>query len=67
MPTHFSEKAGSGNGFLTFDIVEQASSVTDAVESNYLEHAAAAREIAIEYFGSDRVLVRMLEEIFASD
>jgi hypothetical protein len=65
--TGFSKCISVGKGVLAFDTVDQASAAIDAVESNYLEHAAAAREIAAEYFASDRVLVRMLDEIFASD
>jgi hypothetical protein len=64
--TGFSKHISVGKGVLTFNTVEEASSAIEVVESNYLEHAAAAREIAIRYFDSDRVLVRMLDAIFAS-
>jgi len=65
--TGFSKHISVGKGVLTFDTVDQASAAIDAVEGNYPKHMAAAREIAVQYFDSDRVLRRMLDVIFASD
>jgi hypothetical protein len=65
--TGFSKHIAVGKGVLAFDTVEQASAAIAVVEGNYLEHAAAARAIAAQYFDSDQVLARMLDAIFASD
>ena len=36
------------------------------IEANYARHAKAAREIAAEYFDSDKVLTRLLEDALNS-
>jgi hypothetical protein len=36
------------------------------IEGDYRSHAAAAREVAIDQFDSDKVLVRVLDDIFAT-
>jgi hypothetical protein len=33
------------------------------ITGNYARHAAAAREIAVEYLAADRVLPRLLESL----
>ncbi len=65
--TGFSKRMRVGEGVLAFDTLDQATAAIDAVEGNYAAHAAAAREFAMQYFDSDRVLVRMLDAIFARD
>jgi hypothetical protein len=41
--------------------MEEAANAIREVETNYDKHAKAAREIAEEYFDSDRVLTQMIE------
>ena len=63
--TGFTKYIPAGKGLLAFDTVEEAAAAIDAVEGNYDVHAQAAAEIAAEFFDSDRVLGRMLDDIFA--
>jgi hypothetical protein len=51
-----------GEGLLAFRTVEEAAAAIDGVECHYARHAQAARAIAEEYFDSDRVLTRLIEE-----
>ena len=39
----------------------------ETVEGDYRSHAAAARELAADQFGSGKVLTRMLDDIFSAD
>ncbi|MGH6817119.1 MAG: hypothetical protein ACREC6_15585, partial [Hyphomicrobiaceae bacterium] len=64
--TGFSKYIPVGKGLLAFDTVEQAGSDIAAVEADYLTHASAARDVAAEYFDSDKVLSRMLDALFAA-
>jgi hypothetical protein len=54
-----------GKGLLAFDSLEQASAAIETVERDYRSHAEAARELAADQFGSDKVLSRMLDDIFS--
>jgi hypothetical protein len=49
-----------GLGLLTYRDVETAAQCLEAVQRDYVRHAAAAREFAREYLDSDRVLTRIL-------
>ncbi len=51
-----------GEGILTFTTLEEAVAAVREVEGNLARHARAARAIAAEYFGSDRVLSRLLDD-----
>jgi hypothetical protein len=51
-----------GRGVLTFSDLEQAIDGVRAVDSDYARHARAAREIAAEYFDSDKVLTRFVSD-----
>jgi hypothetical protein len=51
-----------GAGLLCFSDPDQAVEAVHAVDDSYAQHATAAREIAREYFATDRVLPRMLAE-----
>ena len=64
--TGFSKTVPVGRGLLAFDTLDQASAAIEAIEGDYPSHAAAARELAADQFGSDKVLSRMLDDIFAS-
>jgi hypothetical protein len=51
-----------GEGILVFTSVEEAVAAIRAVETDYLRHAQAARDIAGTYFDSDKVLTRLLDD-----
>jgi hypothetical protein len=53
----------TGEGLLTFTTLDDAVAGVEEINSNYLRHAKAAREIAIEYFDSDKVLARLLADL----
>lgn len=56
-----------GEGLLSFTTVEEAVAAIKEVEANYARHSKAARAIADEYFDSDKVLNRLVEEALSSD
>jgi hypothetical protein len=64
--TGFSKTVPVGKGLLAFETLEQACAAIDTVESDYRSHAVAARELAADQFDSDKVLTRMLEDIFSA-
>jgi hypothetical protein len=59
--TGFELEVETGEGLLSFDAPEEAIAAVGAVESDYHRHSEAARELAHERFGSDRVLTELLE------
>jgi hypothetical protein len=61
--TGFSELVPTGDGLLAFDTTGQAAAAVDDLRSRYPRHARAARELAVAYFDSDRVLSRLLEDV----
>jgi glycosyltransferase involved in cell wall biosynthesis len=61
--TGFSEVIPSGEGLLTFSNIEQAVEAVRTVESNYQQHQEMARRIANEFFDSDVVLKRILNDV----
>ena len=54
--TGFSSSVPSGEGLLSFGTREDALRAIASVGQDYAQHAAAAREIAGEYFEARRVL-----------
>jgi hypothetical protein len=61
--TGFTDRYPSGRGLLAFSTLEEAAAGIDAIEANHAAHAAAAREIAEEYFDARKVLPRVLERV----
>jgi glycosyltransferase involved in cell wall biosynthesis len=61
--TGFSEFLPTGNGLFAFSDGERAAAAIREVAANYRRHQAAAREMAREYFGADRVLGKLLADI----
>lgn len=61
--TGFSENIPSGEGILAFSNLQEAAEAIRCVESDYPRHQAAARNIAEEYFASERVLRDMLSRV----
>jgi hypothetical protein len=60
--TGFRDIIPTGEGLLTFRHVEEAAEAIREVESDYRRHAKAAHDIAHEYFDSDKVLSRLIED-----
>jgi glycosyltransferase involved in cell wall biosynthesis len=60
--TGFSCVLPPGEGLLMFRTLEEAAAAIQEVEGNYDRHAQAARAVAREYFDSDKILSRLLEE-----
>jgi hypothetical protein len=60
--TGFDEVLPTGEGLLPFTTPEEAAIAIREVEAHYERHAKAARAIAEEYFDSDKVLSRLIEE-----
>jgi hypothetical protein len=53
----------TGEGLLTFSTLEEAAAGVEAINRDYARHAKAARQIAVEYFDSDKVLSRLLDDL----
>jgi hypothetical protein len=56
----------TGEGLLVFSTLDEAVAGVEAIRSDYQRHSRAAREIAEEYFDSDKVLARLLEKVGAA-
>src|SRR5207249_6489022 len=52
-----------GEGLLTFRTVEEAAAGVEAVNGDYARHSRAARQIAEEYFDSDKVFTNLLAKL----
>jgi len=64
--TGFGSHLPLGEGLLSFSTLEQAIASVRSVAEDYERHQRAARRIAEEYFDSDRVLGRFVEEVLAA-
>jgi hypothetical protein len=53
----------AGEGLLIFSTPEEAAEAVRRVTADYSRHARAARAMAEEYFDSDKVLTRLLEQL----
>ncbi len=60
--TGFSSVLPVGMGILQFRNMNEALAAIHEVEANYEQHSKAARNIAEEYFNSDKVLNRLIED-----
>jgi hypothetical protein len=60
--TGFSRILPTGEGLFAFSTLDEAAAGIEAVASDPARHGAAAQEIAREYFDSDAVLTRLLEQ-----
>lgn len=65
--TGFGRAIPTGEGVLAFDTPAQAADAIRAVAAAPARHARAAREIAGQYFDSDRVLTRLLEKALSAE
>jgi hypothetical protein len=53
----------TGDGLITFTSLEEAAIGVQAISSDYSRHARAARELAQEFFDSDKVLTALLDKL----
>lgn len=53
----------TSEGLLTFKTLEEAEAGVEEINRDYNRHVKAAREIAVEYFDSDKVLTRLLTDL----
>ncbi len=60
--TGFTKWLPVGEGILSFRTLEEAAAAIRDVERDYARHAKAARRSAEEYFDSDKVLTRLIDE-----
>jgi hypothetical protein len=61
--TGFGRTLPVGDGLVPFRCLDEAIAGADAIARDYDHHCRAARAVAEEYFASDRVLGRLLEEV----
>ncbi len=61
--TGLSGAVPTGEGLITFSILEEAVAGAEEIVRNYGRHARAAREIASEHLAADRVLPRLLDAV----
>jgi hypothetical protein len=61
--TGFSRIFPTGEGVVPFRTLEEAASGAERIMRDYDRHCRAARAFAEEYFDSDKVLTRLLDEI----
>lgn len=59
--TGFSGRLPVGAGLIAFRTLEEAVAGSEEIAGNYEKHSRAAREIAEEYFASDKVLTRLAD------
>jgi hypothetical protein len=60
--TGFSKHFPTGQGIVSFTTLDEAIAGARSIAANYAEHCEAARRIAEQWFDSDKVLGRLLEE-----
>jgi hypothetical protein len=60
--TGFSRHLPVGRGLVAFSSMEEAALGAKSIESDYSQHASAARAIAERYFDANVVLPRFLEQ-----
>src|SRR5204863_5398162 len=63
--TGFGGVLPTGEGILTFRTVDEAVGAIREVEGDWARHAKAAQTLAHEYFDSDKVLSRLIEDAFS--
>jgi hypothetical protein len=61
--TNFQDALPIGTGLLVFRNMDELLAAIDAIRSNPWKHSEAARQVACQYFDSDRVLASMLGKI----
>jgi hypothetical protein len=64
--TGFSQFIPTGEGLFTFDTADDLVASIDELNCDYTLHSRAARALAEDYFDSDKVLSRMLQNVGAT-
>jgi hypothetical protein len=59
--TAFGNVLPTGRGLFAFRSMADILDAFDRINSNYAVHSSAAREVAVEYFGAERVLAQLLD------
>lgn len=62
--TGLSQNYPVGHGLVTFRTLAEAIAGVERIASDVVAHRRAARALATEYFDSDKVLTRLLEQVF---
>ncbi|MGE0823755.1 MAG: glycosyltransferase [Candidatus Binatia bacterium] len=60
--TGFSKFIPTGRGLFAFSSIDDVVAALEAINSDYLTHAHAAREIAQEYFSAEKILSKLLRD-----
>jgi hypothetical protein len=60
--TGFGKFIPTGYGLFAFSTLEEAVVALATINADYVRHAQAAREIAVEYFAADKVLGKLLSD-----
>lgn len=58
--TGFAGALPTGEGLFSVSTLEEAAEAIRAIRADYARHAAAARELAVEHFASQRILTYLL-------
>jgi hypothetical protein len=61
--TGFSRNYPTGTGLIAFSTMEEARNGVAEIAADYEKHCRAARDIAEEYFDSDKVLAQLIEKL----
>jgi hypothetical protein len=61
--TGLGDRYPTGTGLVTFNTLDEAVDSVNEIGRNYPSHARAARQLAEEYFSSDRVLPKLLSRL----
>ena len=64
--TGIEDSLPTGKGFLTFKTMDEALDGIERINKDYSDHCRAARELALEFFDSDKVLSNMLKTVACS-
>jgi hypothetical protein len=64
--TGFRDLYPTGEGIVAFSTLDEAVAGVEAIEADYERHSRAARELAAEFFDSDKVLARLVEKVGAA-
>lgn len=64
--TKWSRYVPSGRGVIAFETMDQTLDALAAVHANWKQHSLDAYDIARQYLAPDRVLPRMIDDIFAT-
>jgi hypothetical protein len=64
--TGFTPVLPVGEGLLTFNTLDEAVDSIKRIEADYERHCRAARGLAEEYFDSGKVLMRLIDDAFAT-